>query len=132
MTTMQWIGLSVGLLVVLVRFPGIFWPEAYRARVLAVLDGYPSVVRAIGALLWPLAVTILVLVARTLTILQVVMLVIAVLFVVLGVVIVFFPEGFRKLAETTLKGLPLAAVRVTCAFAVGFGLWIVYLSLSIH
>jgi uncharacterized protein YjeT (DUF2065 family) len=132
MTTMQWIGLAVGALIVLLRFPGIAWPDAYKRFALGVLERTPHVARAIGAVLWVIAISILVLVAGTLTMLQVVMLVVAVLFVIVGVVLVLFPDAYRAFAQRTLNWLPLVGVRIACGVAVALGFWIVYLSLSVR
>ncbi len=132
MTTIQWIGLGIGAFIVLVRFPGIVWPDAYKRTALGFLERQPHLVRALGVVLWLVAASILVLVARTLSILQMVMLVVAVLFAVVGVVIVLFPDAYRRFAQRTVEILPPVGLRIACAVATALGLWIVYLSLSVR
>jgi len=130
MTTMEKLGLGIGLLIALVRLPAVFWPTAYVRTVRSVVLEQPFVVRALGALLLLFAATIVVLVAQTLTLFQALMLVIAVLFVAGGMAMLAFTEGYRAFAERIAGALPDVAVRLAGVVGVALGIWIVVLSLS--
>jgi len=132
MTTLQRIGLAVGILIALGRFPAIIWPEAYVRGMRSAVLGRPRVVRALGALLLALAGTIVALVAATLTLFQGVMLVVAVLLVAGSVAMLAFTEGYRALAERMLAALPDVAVRLGGVLGVALGVWIVVLALSVR
>jgi hypothetical protein len=131
MTTVQWIALAIGVLLLATRFPALIWPAPYRERVLALLGrSGPGSIRAIGAFLWVLVVTVVVLVLRTLTLLQGVLLVLAVLFAAAGAVALTHPDGYRRFSESFLTRTPDWALRAGAAVGVALGGWIVYLSLT--
>lgn len=130
LTLLQWIGLVVGSLIVVARVPGVLWPEEYKTKVRAIVQGSPAALKALGVFLWVVALATFVLVAKTLTLLQALMMILAVFFVVGGVVILFFPAAYRGLAERVLGAMPQAGVRIACALGVLFGVWVVYLSLT--
>lgn len=132
MTLMERLGLGIGLAIVLLRLPAIFWPAGYVRAVRATVIDKPLVTRAVGALLLGCAVTIVALVAQTLTLFQAVMLIVAVLFVAGGFAMLAFTDGYRAFAERVLAALPHVGVRVAGALGVALGLWIVVLSLSVR
>lgn len=132
MTTMEQIGLGLGLLIALLRLPAIFWPAGY-VRVLrgGVLEK-PLVVRVLGALLLVIALTIVTLVAQTLTLFQTVMLVIAVFLVAGGMAMLALTDAYRAVAERMLGASPEIVVRLGGVVGVALGVWIVVLSLSVR
>jgi len=131
MTTMQWIGCAIGALVVLTRLPAVLWPGPYRKVLLdAFARSGTGRVRALGAFLWLLAVTVVVLEMRLLTLLQSVLLVLAVLFAAGGTMALANPDGYRRLTESTLGRMPDWALRCAAAGGVAFGAWLLYLSLT--
>lgn len=130
LTLLQWIGLVVGSLIIIARVPGVLWPEEYRRRIQALIQGSPAVFKGLGVFLWIVALATFVLVAKTLTLLQALMMVLAVLFVVGGVVMIFFPAAYQRVAERVLGAMPQAGVRAACGLGVLFGVWVVYLSLT--
>jgi hypothetical protein len=132
MTTMEKLGLAIGILIALLRLPAIFWPAAYVRAVRSMILERPLVVRALGALLLLFAGTIVILVAQTLTLFQAVMLVVAVLFVAGGTVMLAFTDGYRALTERIVAALPDVAVRIGGVVGVALGLWIVALSFSLR
>lgn len=132
MTTMAKLGLGIGLLIALVRFPAIIWPASYVRSVRSLILDKPSVVRALGALLLFFAVTIVTLVAKTLTLFQAVLLIVAVFFVAGGMAMLVFTDGYRAFAERIITVLPDVAVRLAGVLGVALGIWIVVLSLSVH
>jgi uncharacterized protein YjeT (DUF2065 family) len=131
MTTMQWIALSIGVLVLATRLPAVIWPSSYRRTVLDLLhDSSPNVIRALGGFLWVLVVTVVVLVLRTLTVLQGVLLVLAIAFAAGGTVAVTHPEGYRRFSSGLLTRMPDWALRSAALVGVALGGWLVYLSLT--
>ena len=92
----------------------------------------PMVIRALGALLLLFAVTIVGLVAQTLTLFQAVMLIVAVLFVVGGMAMVAFTETYRAFTERIVAAMPEIGVRLAGVLGVALGIWIVVLSLSVR
>jgi uncharacterized protein YjeT (DUF2065 family) len=132
MTTLQWVGIALGLVVVGTRLPGAFWPEAWTAWVRAHLLAQPGVVRTFGGFLVLGAIVILVLIVKTLSAQQAVMLVLAVLLAASGVVSLLFPDEYRRFADGVLGRLPPGIVRAVSVGGAVFGLWIVYLSLSVR
>ena len=131
MTSMQWIGLIVGALVLLSRLPGVFWPERWVAAVHALL-ARPAAVRTLGIVLLVLASVVVVLLTNTLTFFQTVMLVVAVACVGGGIVTLLFPEAYRSFSVRLLAATPLPMVRVTTALGSALGVWIIYLSLTLE
>lgn len=132
MTTMQKLGLAIGLLIALGRFPAIVWPEAYVRGIRRGILEKPLVVRALGLALLLFAAAIVTLVAQTLTLFQTVMLVIAVFFVGGGMAMLAFTDGYRAMAERIVGALPGFVVRLGGVLGVGIGIWIIFLSLSVH
>jgi hypothetical protein len=132
MTTMERIGLGVGIFIAAARLPAVFWPEAYVRGVRSLVLDRPLVVRAIGGLLLALAATVVVLVAQTLTTFQAVMLVLAVLFVAGGIAMLLFTDGYRAFSERLLAGMPLVGVRLGGVLGVAVGAGLVFLSLSVR
>mgnify|MGYP000030864129 CR=1 FL=1 len=131
MTTMQWIALSIGVLVLATRLPALIWPGPYRRTVLDILQGSgPNAIRALGGFLWVLVVTVVVLVMRTLTLLQGVLLVLAIAFAAAGAVAITHPEGYRRFSTSLLTRMPDWALRLAAAVGVVLGSWLVYLSLT--
>ncbi|MEW6268268.1 MAG: hypothetical protein AB1689_03100 [Thermodesulfobacteriota bacterium] len=131
MRTTEWIALAIGVLLLATRFPALVWPSPYRERVLAILGrSGPGPIRALGAFLWVLVVTVVVLVLRTLTLLQGVLLVLAILLAATGAVALTHPEGYRRFSESLLARTPDWALRLGAAVGVALGAWLVYLSLT--
>ncbi|HEY8514413.1 MAG TPA: hypothetical protein VIS07_02755 [Candidatus Binatia bacterium] len=131
MTTIEWIALAIGVLLLATRIPALLWPSPYRTRVLAILErSGPGLIRALGAFLWVLVVTVVVLVLRTLTLLQGVLLVLAILFAAAGAVALTHPDGYRRMSERLLGGMPDWGLRLGALVGVGLGSWLVYLSLT--
>lgn len=130
MTTMQKIGLGIGILIALGRLPAIFWPDGYIRGIRSGILERPLIVRALGVLLLGFAVAIVSLVAQTLTLFQTVMLVIALLFVAGGMAMLVFTDGYRAFTERIAGALPSLVVRLGGVVGVGVGIWIVVLSLS--
>lgn len=132
MTTMEKIGLGIGLFIALARFPAIVWPDAYVRGMRSMILEKPLVVRALGAVLLLFAGTIVALVVQTLTLFQAVMLVVAILFVGGGTAMLVFTDGYRAFAERLVGALPGLAVRLGGVVGVALGVWIVVLSLSVR
>jgi hypothetical protein len=131
MTTMQWIALAIGLLLLVTRAPAVLWPGPYRRTALDLLQGSGrTVIRLLGVFLWVLVVTVVVLLLRTLTLLQGVLLILAVLFAAAGAVAVAQPDGYRLFSERMLARLPDWALRCAALVGVALGGWLVYLSLK--
>lgn len=131
MTTMQWIALSLGILLLATRLPALIWPGPYRRKVLDVLQrSGPTLIRGLGVFLWLLVVTVVVLVMRTLTLLQGVLLVLAILFAAGGTIAIGHPDGYRRMGETVLSRMPDWALRVAALVGIALGGWLVYLSLT--
>ena len=131
MTTIQWIALSIGVLLLATRLPALIWPGPYRRTVLDLLQGSgPTLIRALGAFLWVLVVTVVVLLMRTLTLLQSVLLVMAILFAAAGAVAITHPDGYRRFSESMLSGMPDWALRAASLVGVALGAWLVYLALT--
>lgn len=131
MTTLQWVGLILGLLVIAIRLPGILWPRPYMDKALGIIEAGPTTLRVLGAVLWGFAVVIVALLAKTLSVLQIVLLVMAVLFVLGGGMIVLTPEVYQRFARRIAEGMPDPVIRLVCLVAVVFGSWLVYLSVTI-
>jgi hypothetical protein len=131
MTSMQWIGLMVGLLVLLSRLPGVIWPGPWVNGVRSLL-ARTAAVRTLGVVLLVLAGVVVVLLTSTLTFYQTVMLVVAVTCVGGGIVTLFFPAAYRAFADDILSAMPLPAVRVATGVGSALGLWIIYLSLTLE
>jgi len=131
MTSMQWIGLIVGLLVLLSRLPGVFWPGPWVNGVRALL-ARPAAVRTLGLVLLLLAGVVVVLLTSTLTFFQTVMLLVAVACIGGGIVTLLFPEAYRTFSDGVLSAVPLPLVRVATGLGSALGLWIIYLSLTLE
>ena len=132
MTTMEKIGLGLGIFIALLRFPAIIWPDAYVRVVRTAILERPFVVRALGALLLLVAGVLVALVAQTLTLFQAVMLVVAVLAVAGGMAMLVFTDGYRMLAERVIGAMPGVGVRLGGVIGVALGIWIIVLSLSVR
>jgi hypothetical protein len=132
MTTLQWIGVVLGLLVICTRLPGALWPEAWTAWVRRHLLARAGAMRALGALLVLSALVILVLIVKTLSLQQAVMLVLAVMLAAGGMISLLFPDAQRRFADEFLRRMSPLGIRVLSWIGVAFGLWIVYLSLSVR
>jgi hypothetical protein len=132
MTTLQWIGVTLGLLVIGTRLPGVLWPEAWTAIVRTRLLAEPRRIRVLGAFLLLSALVIVVLIVQTLALQQAVMLVLAVLLAGSGIVATLFPDAYRRFSSELLRRLSPVLIRVGSAVGVALGLWIVYLSLSVR
>ena len=131
MTTMQWIALSIGVLLLATRLPALVWPERYRRTVLDILHATgPGMIRVLGGFLWLLVVTVVALVMRTLTLLQGVLLVLAIAFAAAGAVAITYPEGYRRFSTGLLTRMPDWALRCAAAVGVALGSWLAYLSLT--
>jgi hypothetical protein len=129
MTTLQWIGLMLGVLIVLTRLPMVIWPEAARRFLLRLLDrGGPRIMRGMGVFFWIVAAAILLTVLPPWSLLEQVMLALAALFSVGGVAWVLFPGACRQFAEQILDDAPL--IRAAATVAVALGAWLISLSLS--
>lgn len=129
MTTIQWIALSIGVLLLVTRLPALIWPGPYRRTLLDILQGSgPGLIRALGAFLWVLVITVVVLLMRTLTLLQSVLLVMAILFAAAGAIALTHPDGYRRLAETVLSRTPDLAMRALSLVGIALGGWLVYLA----
>ena len=82
MTPLQWIGLALGLLIVVTRVPLLIWPEPILGWWLTTLARNPRVIlRSWGAFLGLLALAIGLTLTSPLSVLEQVMAVLAVLFV---------------------------------------------------
>ena len=131
MTTMQAIGLAVGLLVILTRLPAVIWPERYRERLRAIVArGGPPLIRGLGGFFWIVALAIVVIVLGTLPLLESVMLVLAVFLIASGAVSVFFPEAFQNFADKVWSRMPPWGIRAGSALGVALGAWIVFMSFA--
>jgi hypothetical protein len=131
MTTMQWIAFAIGVLLLATRLPALIWPGPYRRTVLDLLQASgPTLIRALGAFLLVLVVTLAVLLMRTLSLLQGVLLVLAIAFAGAGAVAISQPDGYRRFTEQLLVRLPDWALRTAAAVGVALGGWLVYLSLT--
>ena len=131
MTTMQWIAFTIGLLLLATRLPALIWPGPYRRTVLDILQrSGRTLIRALGAFLLLLVLTIAALLLRTLTLLQGVLLLLAILCAGAGAVAITQPDGYRLFSERLLARLPDWALRCAAAFGVALGGWLVYLSLK--
>jgi hypothetical protein len=131
MTSMQWIGLIVGAMVLLSRLPGVIWPGPWVRQVRA-LVARPAAVRTLGVVLLVLAAVVVVLLPHTLSFFQTVMLVVAVVCVGGGIVTLFFPDAYRALTDRVLSAMPLPVVRVAAGLGSALGVWIIYLSLTLE
>lgn len=132
MTTMEKLGLGIGILIALLRLPAIFWPAAYARAVRTLILEKAFVVRLLGALLLLIAATIIVLVAQTLTLFQTVMLIVAILFVASAMAMLVFTDRYRAFGDRVVGGLGDVGVRIGGLIGVAVGIWIVVLSLSVR
>jgi hypothetical protein len=130
-TPLQWIGLTLGLLIVVTRLPLLIWPEPILGWLLAALARNPRVIlRSWGAFLCLLALAIGLTIASPLSVLEQVMALLAALFVGFGVVSLLFPESTQQFVEQIWGGVAPRVVRTAAGIGVGFGVWLAYLSLS--
>jgi hypothetical protein len=127
MTALQWIGLGVGLLIVVTRLPMVIWPGPIGDRISALFE-LTLVLTSVGVCLWVLAFAIALNVARPLSLLEGVMLVLAMLTAANGAVFLFHPAAVPGLAKQ-LSGEPLY-MRVSAGVSVIFGCWLITLSLN--
>jgi hypothetical protein len=133
MSTMQWIGVTIGGLILLTRLPAIIWPGPYRERIRGILEGSgPTGIRSVGAFLWVLVVAVVVLVLDQLSLLEGVLLILAVLFAAAGAVALFAPADYRRFAVGVLGRTPDWAARVGGVVGVALGAWIMFLSWRGH
>jgi hypothetical protein len=129
MSTTQWIGVTIGLLILAARLPAVIWPGAYRDGLRAFLEGSgPGAIRALGAFLWAVVVTIVVLVLGRLSLLEAVLLVVAVLSTAAGAIAVFAPDRYQQFSVGLLGRMPDWAARLGGLLGVALGAWILVLS----
>lgn len=131
MSALQWIGLGLGLLIIVTRLPLVIWPERILGWLLDVLARSPRVVlRGWGAFASALALAIAGTVEPPLSLLEGVMGVLAVLFAGVGAACMLFPESAQKFVAQIWGDVPPRVVRTAGAIGVVFGAWLVSLSLS--
>jgi hypothetical protein len=131
MTPLQWIGLALGLLIIVTRVPLVVWPEPILGWLLDALARNPRVIlRSWGVFACLLALAIGLSIASPLSVLEQVMAVLAVLFVGVGVAGVLFPESTQRFVAQIWEGVAPRVVRAAAGIGVLFGVWLVSLSLG--
>ena len=127
MTALQWIGLVVGLLIVLTRVPTVIWPGPTGDRVLGLI-ARRGILRSWSVVSLVFAFAIALTITAPLSLFEYVMLVVAVLAALGGMIFLVFPQSARSFAEQVFS--EEAFIRYGAAVGVVFGCWLIYLSLS--
>ena len=127
MSILQWVGLLMGLLIVLTRLPMFIWPGPTGERIVA-LFARRGVLRSWGALLLAVALTITLAAAEPFSLFEWVMLIVAVGMGIAGVISVVSPESALSLVQQVFKEEEF--VRFGALVGMAFGTWLIYLSLA--
>jgi hypothetical protein len=126
-STLQWIGLVLGLLVVLIGLPAVIWPGPTGERVLALM-ARRGVLRSWGVFLLIVAVAIALATAEPVSLFEWVMLIVAMGMAIGASIDLLSPESSRSLAAQYFKKEDL--LRFSSGVGVVFGCWLIYLSLT--
>ncbi len=127
MTALQWIGLVLGLLIVVTRVPGVIWPGPAGNYVLGLM-ARRGFLRSVSVVLLLVAFAIALATNEPLSLFEYVMLVMAGLLALGGLIWLVFPQAVRGFAEQVLD--EEAFIRFGGAVGVVFGCWLSYLSVN--
>jgi hypothetical protein len=130
MSTLDWIALILGALIVVTRIPALLWPERTREIALSLLDRLEGRQwRFVGALLVAIAIVITLLLIQTMPLINSALLVISLLLAVAGACGLAFPQPSERFARGLWEHMPPLLIRCSGVIAIALGVWLIALAL---
>ena len=131
MSTLDWIALILGALIVATRIPALLWPERTREITLSWLERLEGRQwRFVGALLVAMAVVIGLLLIETMPLINSILLVISVLLGGAGACGLAFLQPSAIFARGMWERMPPLLIRCWGAVAIALGIWLIALALT--
>ncbi len=131
MSTLDWIALVLGALIVVTRIPALLWPERTRELALSWLERLKGGQwRFVGVILVAMAIVITLLLIQTMPLINSALLVISVLLAATGVCGIAFPQPSAVFARGIWERMPPLMIRCSGAVAIAIGTCLIVLALT--
>ena len=131
MSTLDWIALILGALIVVTRIPALLWPERTRKIALSWLELLQGGRwRFVGAILITIAIVVTLLLIETMPLINSVLLVISLLLAAAGACGLAFPQPSALFARGAWERMPPLLIRCSGAIAIALGTWLIALALT--
>jgi hypothetical protein len=131
MSTLEWIALMLGILIVATRAPALVWPERTREIALSLLDRLEGRQwRFVGVALIAIAVVITLLLIQTMPLINSALLVLSLLLAGAGACGLAFPQPSVRFVRGVWERMPLLLIRCSGALAIALGIWLIALALT--
>jgi len=127
MASLNVLALIIGIIALLVRIPGVVWPDKAKEIGLKFLDN-DTAVKTAGIVAFTLGLLIIFVFLKNKTWLEIVLFMLAVTWLPAGVLIFYRPDDYRELARKIL-GDTLLRVRILSGIGCAIGLLLVLLAL---
>ena len=127
MASLNVLALIIGIIALLVRIPGVVWPDKAKEIGLKFLDN-DTAVKTAGIVAFTLGLLIIFVFLKNKTWLEIVLFMLAVIWLPAGVLIFYRPDDYRELARKIL-GDTLLRVRILSGIGCAIGLLLVLLAL---
>ena len=131
MSTLDWVALILGTLIVVTRIPALLWPDRTREIALSLLDRLEGRQwRFVGVILIAIAIVITVLLIQTMPLIDSALLVISLLLAGAGACGLAFPQPSVRFARGAWERMPQLLIRCSGALAIALGPWLIVLALT--
>lgn len=131
MSTLDWIALILGALIVVIRIPALLWPDRTREISLSLLDRLGSRQwRFIGVILIAIAIVITLLLIQTMPLINSALLLISLLLAATGACGLAFPQPSVRFARGIWERMPPLLIRCWGALAIALGICLIALALT--
>ena len=127
MASLNVLALIIGIIALLVRIPGVVWPDKAKEIGLKFLDN-DTAVKTAGIVAFTLGLLIIFVFLKNKSWLEIVLFMLAVIWLPAGVLIFYRPDDYRELARKIL-GDTLLRVRILSGIGCAIGLLLVLLAL---
>ena len=131
MSTLDWIALVLGALIVVTRIPALLRPERTREIALSLLDRLEGRRwRFVGVILIAMAIVITLLLIQTMPVINSALLVISLLLAAAGACGLAFPQPSERFARGIWERMPPLLIRCSGAISIALGALLIVLALS--
>ena len=131
MSTLDWIALILGALIVATRIPALLWPERTREFAVSWLERLEGGQwRFVGVLFIVIAIVITLLLIETMPLINSVLLVMSLALAGAGACGLAFPQPSAVFARGMWQRMPSLLIRCSGAIAIAIGIWLIALALT--